>query len=271
MVDAGSDYVYSEMTGNWYKSTKAEHFIIAKENLNDGQWNSLVSGNVNMTLNYTTVDRDVFGTFYKHIDTSNLDSTKLIGVKGKTTITLNNSVVKGDLRGGNGEGVVSTDATYLAGNAKLGDIELNINNSLVEDEVVAVGGYMSAGDVKINVTGNSLIGYAADNHNNIAVEQDSNNSVADGWIVAGTQRPGGTVKSTEINLNTNGADNEIKIAGDIHAGSLLSAPPGNASSRCRGPGTTTSSASRARSTGEIWRTSSKRERTVSRRSPAACI
>jgi hypothetical protein len=210
LVDAGSDSIYSSMKNNYYTSTRAEHFVPSKEDLNDGKWSSLVTGNLNMTLNYTTVDHDVFGTFYKHIDTGNLDSTKSIGVKGKTTITLNNSVVKGDLRGGNGEGVVSTDVEYLAGKAKLGDIELNINDSLVEDEVVAVGGYMSAGNVKINVTGNSSIGYDVDG--NVV-------SGEDGWIIAGAQRPGGTIQSTEINLNTNGASKIIKIAGDVHTGS----------------------------------------------------
>ena len=50
----------------------------------------------------------------------------------------------------------------------------------------------------------------------------------------------------------------------------LSAPRGSASSRCRGPGTTTSSASPARNTGGIWRSSSRKARRVSRRSRAGC-
>lgn len=198
----------------YYNESRANHSVVRKQDLTDGNWTSVVSGDLNMTLNYTTVEYDVFGTFYTMFgasDTTALPDTDIeMGVKGKTTITLNNSVVKGDLRGGNGEGVGTTDVEYLAGKAKLGDIELNINDSLVEDEVVAVGGYMSAGNVKINVTGNSSIGYDVDG--NVV-------SGEDGWIIAGAQRPGGTIQSTEINLNTNGASKIIKIAGDVHTGS----------------------------------------------------
>ncbi len=199
---------------SYYNETRANYSVVRKQDLTDGNWTSLVSGNLNMTLNHTTVEHDVFGTFYTMFGASGVnalpDTDIEMGVKGKTTVTLNNSVVLGDLRGGNGEGVTEDTAAYLAGNAMLGDIELNINNSLVEDEVVAVGGYISAGDITINVTGNSRVGYDTDD--NVA-------GGVDGWIIAGAQRNASHVGNTTINLNTNGANNTIKIADTVHLGS----------------------------------------------------
>ncbi|MFQ6703965.1 MAG: autotransporter domain-containing protein, partial [Alphaproteobacteria bacterium] len=67
------------------------------------------------------------------------------------------------------------------------------------------------GNVVINVTGNSVIGYtAADSDTPTSALTDG------GWIIAGANRTGATVASTEVNLNTSGT---IRIAGDVHAGS----------------------------------------------------
>lgn len=168
-----------------------------------------INGNLSVNvINNSIVDRNVIGSlFYTNVASEIGDNN--IGLSGKTTVNVTDSTILGDVRGANiGNNTASTDPKIA--NIKVNDIEININNSLIEDEVVAVGAYVSAGNVKINMTGNSSIGYDVDG--NVVTGED-------GWIVAGTQRSGGTVKSTEVNLNTNGADNEIKIAGDIHVGS----------------------------------------------------
>lgn len=208
------DNGYTDMKTNYYSSGRIPTFFNPKQDVNDENWTSLITGDLNMTLNNTIIDRDVFGVFYRK-GSGTVDTDIEMGVKGKTTVTLNNTVVKGDLRGGNGEGVEETDAPYLAGKAKLGDVEINVNNSVVQDEVVALGGYMSGGNVKINVTGNSYIGYRADEHNTRAIVQGGS-ELSDGWIIAGTQRNASNVESTEINLNTDG---EIKVATDVNVGS----------------------------------------------------
>ena len=173
-----------------------------------------VDGNVNVVVkNGSSVDRNVVGNqFYTSVAS---EITGNIGLSGKTTITVEDSIVKGDVRGANiGDASTSTDTTLPV---KVNDIEINIIDSLVEDEVVSTGAYVSAGNVKINVLGNSIIGYDATNTNNRALEQDRNGTPqADGWIVAGAQRNNSSVASTEVNLDTAGT---IKIAGDVNAGS----------------------------------------------------
>ena len=163
-----------------------------------------VDGDVTVIVkNNSSIDRNVIGNQF-YTDTVS-EVTGNIGLSGKTTVTVEDSVVKGDVRGANiGDASTSTDVTLPV---KVNDIEINIKNSLVEDEVVATGAYVSAGNVKISVLGNSSIGYDTDG-NEVTGE--------DGWIVAGVQRPYSTIKSTEVNLNTAGT---IKIAGDVQAGS----------------------------------------------------
>ena len=176
-----------------------------------------VDGDITVVVkNNSSVDRNVVGNQF-YIRTPG-EITGDIGLSGKTTVTVENSVVKGDVRGANiGDANTSTETEPKLANLKVNDIEININNSLVEDEVVSVGAYLSAGNVKINVLGNSTIGYDATNPNNEAVEQDASGTPqADGWIIAGAQRPKGRIESTEINLNTSGT---IRIAGDVQAGS----------------------------------------------------
>ena len=182
-----------------------------------------VDGDVAVVVkNNSSVARNVIGNQF-YMGASD-EITGDIGLSGKTTVTIQDSVVRGDVRGANiGDANPSTESDPNLANLKVNDIEININNSLVEDEVVSVGAYLSAGNVKINVLGDSIIGYDADNTSNKAVEQESNSHPqADGWIIAGVQRPGGRIESTEINLNTSGT---IRIAGDVQAGSRQNADP----------------------------------------------
>ena len=180
-----------------------------------------VDGDVTVVVkNNSSVDRNVIGNQF-YIGTP-AEITGDIGLSGKTTITIKDSVVKGDVRGANiGDASTSTATEPKLANLKVNDIEINIDNSLVEDEVVSVGAYASAGNVVINVTGDSTIGYDADNQNNRALE-GSGTKQADGWIIAGAQRHVGRIESTEINLNTSGT---IRIAGDVQAGSRQSDEP----------------------------------------------
>jgi outer membrane autotransporter protein len=175
-----------------------------------------VDGNVSVVVQKgSIIDRNIIGDqFYTKLS---YDMTEDMGLSGKTTVSVFNSTVKGDVRGANIGNSDASDKDPELAHIKVNDIELNINNSLVEDEVVAVGAYLSAGDVTINVRGNSIIGYDAANTTNTAKEE--NGSDADGWIIAGAQRPGGTVGNTEINLNTLGTAGKIRIASDVQAGS----------------------------------------------------
>ena len=210
------DVTQSETTGDYFgvygnmflKSVEIKNIVGATVPSEEQKaLRQYINGDVSVDVKNSTVDRNVVGDqFYiKAPDEINGD----IGLSGKTTVTVSNSVIKGDVRGANiGDVKSNTDAKIS--NLKVGDIELNIDNSLVEDEVVSIGAYVpSAGNVKINVTGNSIIGYDATDNTKKAQGED-------GWIIAGAQRNGSYVGNTEINLDTKGL---IRIAGHVNAGS----------------------------------------------------
>ncbi len=160
----------------------------------------LVNGNVNVTVSNSTIEDSVIGVnFYA----ANTEITNA-GVSGKTTVTVNNSNVAKSVRGTNYRDINTNEPK-----AKVGDIELNINNSLIQDEVVSAGSAASAGNVVINVTGDSVIGYTTKESDILGGEEN-------GWILAGANRKGARIASTEVNLNTSG---RIRIATDIHIGS----------------------------------------------------
>ncbi|MBP5287587.1 MAG: hypothetical protein J6Z08_06800, partial [Elusimicrobiales bacterium] len=213
-VGSGAPAIYVDgVYGNVYYSknyiTSASYLNIPEGDLPAGfeSTTSLIQGNLTLDLSNVIVNDNVIG----NQSISEGGNTGNFGTRGKTLIILNNSIVLGDLRGGNdaGLGADPANAPYTT----LGDIELNVINSRVEDEIVSVGAYLSAGNILINITGNSIVG-------------DENGEKAageDGWVIAGTQRPGGTVGNTEINLDTDGAENTILIAGDVNAGSRYNA------------------------------------------------
>lgn len=213
-VGSGAPAIYVDgVYGNVYYSdnyiTNSSYLNIPVEDLPDGyeSTTSLIQGNLTIDLSNVIVNDNVIG----NQSISESGNANNFGTLGKTLIILNDSVVLGDLRGGNdaGLGADPANAPYTT----LGDIELNVINSRVEDEIVSVGAYLSAGNILINITGNSIVG----------TENGEKADGEDGWIIAGTQRPGGTVGNTEINLDTDGESNTILIAGDVNAGSRYNA------------------------------------------------
>lgn len=159
------------------------------------QW---VEGNVNVNVSNSTIGDSVIGVnFYA----ANTEITKS-GIKGKTTVTIDNSDVAKSVRGTNYRDIAKPEPKAI-----VGDVELNINNSLIREEIVTAGSHASAGNVVINVTGDSVIGYTT---------KEATTPTGDGWIIAGANRSGAHIASTEVNLNTAGA---IKVATDVNAGS----------------------------------------------------
>ena len=159
-----------------------------------------VNGNINVKVSNSTIANSIIGVnFYA----ANTELTKA-GVSGKTTVTVSNSNVAYSIRGTNYRDINTNEPK-----AEVGDIELNINNSLIQDEVVSAGSAASAGNVVINVTGDSVIGYTTKESDILGGEEN-------GWILAGANRKGARIASTEVNLNTAG---RIRIATDIHIGS----------------------------------------------------
>ncbi|MCQ2571962.1 MAG: autotransporter domain-containing protein [Alphaproteobacteria bacterium] len=134
------------------------------------------------------------------------------GINGDININVENSTV-GDIRG-----VTYTAGDYEAWNANYynpaENINITVKDSVITSELLATGAYPSAGNVKINVLGNTVIGYTD------ATAQTE--SGEDGWIIAGAQRPGARIASTEVNLNTDGT---IRLTGDVNAGSRQKSAP----------------------------------------------
>lgn len=185
------------------KSVNVEKYIGRTQTAAEEEAQAYVNGDINVTVIDSNVQNNVIGV---NFFSDHSDITTDGALSGKTTVTVDNSVVGLSVRGTN----YFSSATNVP-NAKIGDLEININNSLIKDEVVSAGSAASAGNVVINVTGNSVIGYtAADSDTPTSALTDG------GWIIAGANRTGATVASTEVNLNTSGT---IRIAGDVHAGS----------------------------------------------------
>lgn len=166
------------------------------------QW---INGNVNVLVkNNSVIENSVIGVNFYAANTEITES----GLSGKTTVTVENSTVNQSVRGTNYRDIDKTSPK-----AHVGDIELNVKNSLIKEEIVSAGSAASAGNVVINVIGNSVVGYTD------MTATTKTNAVKDNWIIAGANRNGARISSTEVNLNTDGANNTIYIAGDVHTGS----------------------------------------------------
>ena len=162
-----------------------------------------IKGETNITISDSYIEGRVIGhNFFQYKPGSGVQELTDSGAVGKTTITLNDTYVGRDLRGVNfGQDEITSGVSF-------GDIEININNSFIKENVVAVGSNASAGNVVINVKGNSVIGYESPN-------SGTKTAQSNGGIIAGATNANAHVASTTINLDTDGADNTIRIAGDV--------------------------------------------------------
>lgn len=190
--------------------------------------NSHVSGDVNINLHdgfksakvlglqQGVIDGDV-NINAKGVEVNELmgnqfaaDGDKDVGIKGNININVEDSTI-GNLR--SNTAASGTDQAgwikdhYVSSNG----VSITVKNSLVKEEIIGLGNYLTTGDVKINILGNTEIGY------DTKMAKSANGK--DGWIIAGAQRKGGRAASTEVNLDTQGAENKIRIAGDVQAGS----------------------------------------------------
>lgn len=204
-ADGLSDGIYGVLFIGNSGGSKSGNFVNVEEYIGRPQTaaeeeaQAYVNGDINVTVIDSNVQNNVIGV---NFFSDHSDITTDGALSGKTTVTVDNSTVGLSVRGTN----YFSSATNVP-NAKIGDLEININDSLIKEEIVTAGSAASAGNVVINVTGDSVIGYTT---------RDATDTAGDGWIIAGANRTGATVDSTEVNLNTSGT---IKIAGDVHAGS----------------------------------------------------
>ena len=159
-----------------------------------------VSGDINVTFKNGSKAKSVWGQLLTPY------GTKDVGVGGTININIEDSLVTEDVRGSTG---TSSKQIWEKEHLSINDIVINVTNSTIGGEVISVGSYGSAKDVTININGNTKIGY----------DENGNQTNLDGWIIAGTSRAGGTIENTTINLDTQGADNIIDIAGHVEVGS----------------------------------------------------
>lgn len=200
----GNLYFPKSQASNWGNAQEAEYAS-----------SSYITGDLNIKLDHVDMDGAIYGT-YAYLDTSFYNSALenqpdlTTGVKGTTTISVNNSTVGGTIyaaavpsAGAEPQDNKQAYADYLRDHVILGDVVVNINNSEV-GEVTPVGAYLAAKNVEINIKGNS----------------DITDSSGDG-VLAGTSRTGGRVTgNTLVNLDTAGSDNTITVAGyGINSGS----------------------------------------------------
>ena len=161
---------------------------------------SYVTGDINVTLKNDSKAKSVYGQQVVS------KGDEKVGLGGTVNINIEDSFVSEDVRGSTGG---LSDFTWIDEYLSTNDIVINVTNSTIGGEVISVGSYGSAKDVTININGNTKIGY----------DENGNQTNLDGWIIAGTSRAGGTIENTTINLDTQGADNIIDIAGHVEVGS----------------------------------------------------
>ncbi len=143
------------------------------------------------------------------------------GVLGDINIDVENSNL-GQVRGSTTTNVNGWETWVPEHYVGARNVNIDIEDSVIREEVIAVGNYLSAGNVTVDVSGNTWIGYTLGNDGKYVTTPG-----ADGWIIAGAQRPGGRVGNTTVNLDTDGARNTINIAGDVNIGSRQKSAPDN--------------------------------------------
>lgn len=194
--------IFLPSSGGYLYNTELGVVIPDDESRDLQQW---INGDINVLVkNNSVIENSVIGVNFYAANNEITES----GLSGKTTVTVEDSTVNQSVRGTNYRDIDQNSSKTL-----VGDIELNVINSLIKEEIVSAGSAASAGNVVINIVGNSVVGYT-DKTATTKTHEDKDN-----WIIAGANRNGATIASTTINLNTDGADNAIWIAGDVHSGS----------------------------------------------------